>query len=177
MCSGAFWNWWVGAAARFNVVAQGPSETPWPEVGTLGWPGRLRSWPLAGVVVGCGLAWVFRGVGMFHQGPVSELLWSRGLWAAWTRAGPSSQQGLLLLAQHLCGEASLPLSLLSSTLCGCPWRTHPYIPLESQPPPVCPLLWSKDAPTLFLATGLSGAPLDRWPSVSGWQPQVPLWEP
>lgn len=108
MCSGAFWNWWVGAAARFNVVAQGPSETPWPEVGTLGWPGRLRSLPLAGVVVGCGLAWVFRGVGMFHQGPVSELLWSRGLWAAWTRAGPSSQKGLLLLAQHLCGESQPP---------------------------------------------------------------------
>lgn len=56
VCSGAFWNWWVGAAVCCNVVAQGSSETPWPEVGTLGCPGNLHSLHLAGEVTGCGLA-------------------------------------------------------------------------------------------------------------------------
>ena len=45
--------------------------------------------------MGCGLAWVFRAVGVFHQGPVSELPCSRRLWAARTHAGPSSQKGPL----------------------------------------------------------------------------------
>lgn len=50
-----------------NVVAQGSPETPWPEVGTLGCPGSLQSLRLAGEVMGCGLASVFRRVGHLHR--------------------------------------------------------------------------------------------------------------